>query len=60
MKTQQSKFSEIVQEDQRGSFASDTTSHKHPSYAGISSMTVQKNRCSKGHTDRILRMRMGT
>lgn len=60
MKTQQSKFSEIVQEDQRGLFSSDITSHKHPSYTEISSMTVQKNRCSKGHTDRIPSMQMGT
>lgn len=43
-----------------GLFASDTTSYKHPSYAGIGSMTVQKNLCSKSHTDRILRIRMST
>ncbi len=50
----------LYRQTKRGLFASDTTSHKHPSYAGIGSMRVQKNLCRKSHTDRILRIRMST
>ena len=50
----------LYRQTKGGLFASDITTHKHLSYTGISSMTVQKNRCSKGHTDRILSIRMST